>query len=98
MFTDAAQTGTVGPPLPGCELRLESVPEMGYDALATPARGEVTVRGPMVYAGYYKDAVKTQEEMTPDGFFKTGDIGALTSTGALQIVDRKKNIFKLSQG
>ena len=98
-FTDAAQTGTVGPPLPGVELRLESVPEMGYDALnaAAPA-GEVTVRGAILFAGYYKDAAKTAEEMTGDGFFKTGDIGALTPSGALRIVDRKKNIFKLSQG
>jgi long-chain acyl-CoA synthetase len=90
--------GTVGPPLPSIELRLEAVPDMGCDPAADPPRGEVCIAGPSIFSGYYKDPEKTAEVLGPDGWFHTGDIGELTPSGALKIVDRKKNIFKLSQG
>ena len=95
---DGADAGTVGPPLPSIELRLEAVPDMGCDPLADPPRGEVCIGGPSIFKGYYKDPEKTAEVLGPDGWFHTGDIGELTPSGALKIVDRKKNIFKLSQG
>ena len=47
----------MGPPQPVHEFRLEAVPEMNYDPVADPARGEVCVRGPNVFSGYYKDEV-----------------------------------------
>ncbi|KAF8060497.1 LACS4 [Scenedesmus sp. PABB004] len=94
-----AMHGTNGPATPCTELRLESVPEMNYDATdaAAPA-GEVLLRGPQLFSGYYKQPEKTAEVMDAEGWFHTGDIGVVTPQGGLRIVDRKKNIFKLSQG
>ena len=53
------QHGTVGPPLPVTEICLESVTEMKYDARGSPARGELLLRGPNNFQGYYKDQEKT---------------------------------------
>eukprot|EP00775_Hariotina_reticulata_P012349 gene12349-12483_t len=94
-----ALNGTNGPCTPCTELRLESVPEMNYDATADeePA-GEVLLRGPQLFSGYYKAPEKTAEVLDSEGWFHTGDIGVITKAGGLKIVDRKKNIFKLSQG
>lgn len=89
--------GTVGPPVPNVDVCLESVPEMGYDALSITPRGEVCVRGRTLFSGYYKREDLTKEVLV-DGWFHTGDIGEWQSDGSLKIVDRKKNIFKLSQG
>nr|CAB3469821.1 unnamed protein product [Digitaria exilis] len=89
--------GTVGPPIQNIDVRLESVPEMGYDALSRTPRGEICVRGSFMYSGYYKRDDLTQEVMI-DEWFHTGDIGEWIPDGSLKIIDRKKNIFKLSQG
>ena len=69
---------------------------MGY--LAKDLKGEIWVRGYGVFKGYFKDPEKTKDTITEDGWLKTGDIGTIDSIGHLSIVDRKKNIFKLSQG
>eukprot|EP00897_Mesotaenium_endlicherianum_P001315 jgi/Mesen1/1210/ME000128S00185 len=92
------QAGTVGPPMPVGEVRLESVPEMKYDALGTPPRGEVCIKGPSLFAGYYKRQDLTDEAFDADGWFHTGDVGEWQADGAMKIIDRKKNIFKLAQG
>lgn len=89
--------GTVGPPVPNVDVCLESVPEMGYDALSSRPRGEVCVRGDTLFAGYYKREDLTKEVFV-DGWFHTGDVGEWQADGSLKIIDRKKNIFKLSQG
>ncbi|CAI5484905.1 unnamed protein product [Closterium sp. Yama58-4] len=92
------QAGTVGPPMPTLETRLESVPGMNYDALATPARGEICLRGPILFSGYYKRDDLTKEAIDEEGWFHTGDVGEWQPDGSMKIVDRKKNIFKLAQG
>ncbi|KAG6409359.1 hypothetical protein SASPL_127398 [Salvia splendens] len=89
--------GTVGPPVPNVDVCLESVPEMGYDALSSKPRGEVCVRGDTLFSGYYKREDLTKEVFV-DGWFHTGDVGEWQADGSLKIIDRKKNIFKLSQG
>ncbi|XP_041022164.1 long chain acyl-CoA synthetase 1-like isoform X1 [Juglans microcarpa x Juglans regia] len=79
------------------ELRLEEVPEMGYNPLEEPSRGEICVRGKTVFAGYHKNPELTAESFK-DGWFHTGDIGELLPNGVVKIIDRKKNLIKLSQG
>ncbi|KAG5514111.1 hypothetical protein RHGRI_035494 [Rhododendron griersonianum] len=89
--------GTVGSAFVSSELRLEEVPEMGYDPLGDPPRGEICVRGKTAFAGYYKNPELTRETLI-DGWFHTGDIGEMLPNGVVKIIDRKKNLVKLSQG
>ncbi len=67
-----AQGGTVGPPMPCLEFRLEGVPEMNYDATGSPPRGEVCLRGASLFSGYYKQEDKTAEVVDAEGWFHTG--------------------------
>jgi len=91
--------GHNGPPLPCCEIKLVDVDEMGYHASDTPfSRGEIWVRGANIFKGYYKNPKATSEALNEDGWLLTGDIGRWNNNGTLSIIDRKKNIFKLSQG
>lgn len=97
--------GNVGGPLPSNEFKLIDVPEMNYfatdkDEDGNPSpRGEILVRGGNVIAGYYKNPEKTAETFDKDGWLHSGDIGqVLHKSNALRIIDRRKNIFKISQG
>ncbi|XP_071685846.1 long chain acyl-CoA synthetase 4-like isoform X2 [Rutidosis leptorrhynchoides] len=89
--------GYVGPPVPNLDARLESVPEMNYDACSSKPQGEICIRGDVLFSGYHKREDLTKEVLV-DGWFHTGDIGEWQPDGSMKIIDRKKNIFKLSQG
>ncbi len=82
--------GTVGFPLPGVELRVR-----GEDDLDLPPGdiGDIQVRGPNVFEGYWRMPEKTREEFTTDGFFKTGDVGLIDSRGYVTIVGRSKDLI-----
>jgi len=81
--------GSVGPPLPGVEVRVTN--EQGA-ALAAGEVGGVEVRGPNVFVGYWKRPELSATEFTPDGFFRTGDLGCFDEDGYLRIVGRSKDL------
>jgi len=89
--------GHVGPPINVAEVKLVDVPEMGF-TIAENHSGEVCTRGPCSFVGYHKNADETAQVLDADGWVHTGDIGRWNADGTLSIIDRKKNIFKLSQG
>ena len=77
--------GSIGRPLPGIELKLDD-------------DGEILVRGPNVFSGYYKDDDATKAAFTADGFFRTGDIGRVDADGFFYIIDRKKDLIITAAG
>lgn len=103
-FEDPA-LDNVGGPLPMNEFKLIDVPEMKYfstdsdEAGRHCPRGEILARGPNIIPGYYKNDEKNQETFDADGWLRSGDIGMiLPGSNSLKIIDRRKNIFKLSHG
>lgn len=84
-YPHAHRIGTVGKPLVNVECRLAE-------------DGELEVKGPSIFKGYWQKPEQTAESFTADGWFKTGDIGALDQEGYLSITDRKKELIKTSNG
>ncbi|MBI1170864.1 AMP-binding protein [bacterium] len=82
------RAGTVGFPLPGVQLRIMAD---GVE-VAPGAVGGIEVRGPNVFAGYWQMPEKTAEELRPDGWFITGDLGQRDADGYVQIVGRAKDL------
>ena len=86
--------GTVGPPLPGVQVRIAT-------ADGTPAGagevGSVEVQGPSVFSGYWRQPSRLREDFTPDGYFRTGDLGCLGAEGApahyLKLIGRAKDLI-----
>jgi long-chain acyl-CoA synthetase len=81
----AHRIGTVGTKLPNVEIRFAE-------------DGELEARGPSIFPGYWKKPKETAEVFTPDGWFKTGDIGMIDADGFISITDRKKELLKTSGG
>ena len=71
---------------------------MNYFHTDNPPRGEICIKGGQVTPGYFLNPDKTRESITEDGWLMTGDVGLVNPDGSLKIIDRAKNIFKLSQG
>lgn len=88
-----AYSGTIGLPMPNVHLRI--LDDDGNDvALGEP--GEIAIKGPQVMDGYWQRADETEKVMTPDGFFKSGDVGIMDKNGYTRIVDRKKDMILVS--
>ncbi|WVO19611.1 uncharacterized protein IAS62_000900 [Cryptococcus decagattii] len=96
---DVGGPGTCGRLQPCNDVKLVDVLDMGYTAKDLPnPRGEVCLKGLNISPGYLHNHKATKESIDEDGWFHTGDIGEIDSAGRLKIVDRLKNVVKLSQG
>ena len=85
------RAGTVGFPLPGVELKVTD-PESG-ETLPNGQVGQIEVRGPNVFKGYWRMPEKTAEELREDGFFITGDLGKIDEDGYVHIIGRNKDLI-----
>jgi long-chain acyl-CoA synthetase len=85
--------GTIGLPVPSTEIAI-----LDDDGHAVPLGqpGEIAIRGPQVMAGYWNRSEETAKVMTPDGYFKSGDVGVMDENGFVRIVDRKKDMILVS--
>ncbi|PZU19282.1 MAG: long-chain fatty acid--CoA ligase [Shinella sp.] len=86
-------TGTIGLPLPSTEIDIRD-----EDGASLPLGevGEICIRGPQVMQGYWQKPDETARVMTPDGFFRSGDMGFMNPEGYVKIVDRKKDMILVS--
>jgi long-chain acyl-CoA synthetase len=91
--TSTEYTGTIGVPLPNT--RMKCLDDDGNE-VPVGQPGEIAIHGPQVMAGYWQRPDETAKVMTPDGYFKSGDIGIMDSRGYFKIVDRKKDMVLVS--
>ncbi len=91
--TATEYSGTIGVPIPGTYMKL--IDDEGVE-VAIGQTGEIAIKGPQVMAGYWQRPDETAKVMTPDGYFKSGDIGVMDERGYFKIVDRKKDMILVS--
>lgn len=92
-FDSPEFSGTIGLPITGTDFDIRD--ESG-NSLPLGEVGEICIRGPQVMAGYWKQPAETARVMTPDGFFRSGDMGFMDERGYTKIVDRKKDMILVS--
>lgn len=92
--TSTEFTGTIGLPLPSTWMKL--LDDDGHEVTTPGMPGEIAIKGPQVMAGYWQRPDETAKVMTPDGYFKSGDVGTLDAAGYFKIVDRKKDMMLVS--
>jgi len=90
-YDGARVPGSVGPPLPGVEVRVIDA-ESGAVTTVPDSIGTLEIKGPNVFAGYWQDPEKTATEFSADGWFKTGDLGKIDNQGYVHIVGRVKDL------
>ena len=87
-------TGNIGVPLPSTFMKL--LDDEGHEVTELGQAGEIAIQGPQVMAGYWQRPDETARSMTPDGYFKSGDIGIRDAHGFFKIIDRKKDMILVS--
>ncbi|MGI2032714.1 long-chain-fatty-acid--CoA ligase [Rhizobium panacihumi] len=86
-------TGTIGLPIPSTDITIRDDDDT---VLPNGEVGEICIRGPQVMAGYWQQPAETAKVMTPDGYFRSGDMGFMDGKGYVKIVDRKKDMILVS--
>jgi len=86
-------SGNIGLPVPSTDI---AILDDDGNPVALGAPGEIAIRGPQVMAGYWNRPDETAKVMTPDGYFKSGDVGVMDANGYVKIVDRKKDMILVS--
>jgi len=99
------ELGYVGGPITSVEVKLQDIPDFGFYSYDTndkgewTPKGEICLRGPTLFKGYYKDEDSFNESVDSEGWFHTGDIAMrLPHNGAFKYIDRVSSVFKLSNG
>lgn len=93
--TGLRKPGSCGMPMPGITIRFAAIDDP-TKFVALGERGEICIKGPNVMKGYWKSPEATKESFTPDGFFRTGDVGYMDDDGYIYIVDRTKDMLLCS--
>ena len=91
--TSTEFTGTIGVPIPSTWMKI--LDDDGHE-VPQGQTGEIAIKGPQIMAGYWQRPDETAKVMTPDGYFKSGDVGFMDERGFFKIVDRKKDMILVS--
>ncbi|KAI8394957.1 hypothetical protein FOFC_21670 [Fusarium oxysporum] len=89
---------SIGPVPAAVDVKLVSIPDIGYSTDAEVPQGEIWLKGVPIIKEYYDDPEETEKALTHDGWFKSGDIGEFDENGHLRVIDRVKNLVKTQGG